>query len=114
MGLEAVIESREPEIGAIQGVVLPPTVSLADGFNAEEPYAGGTGAWMIQDGGLRVENHDVAPLRVVLDTVAFSNGQPRVLELEDGAGKSSRARPSPAMRNGSSSAPSRSGPAPRR
>ncbi len=85
--LEAAIEKRQPEIGAIQGVVLPvPTVSLAGGFNAEEPYAGGTGAWMIQDGGLRVENHDVVPLRVVLDTVAFSNGQPRVLELEDGGG----------------------------
>ena len=87
MDLEAAIESRQPEIAAIQIVVLPtPTVSFTDGFNTEEPYAGGTGAWMIQDGGLRVENHDVAPLRVVLDTVAFSNGQPRVLELEDGGG----------------------------
>ena len=86
--LEAAIEAHQPEIAKGQKVILPPpTVAVAGGFNPAEPYNGSTGNWMIQNGEIRVENGDVTPLRVAIRAVAFSNGQPRVLELRDDSGK---------------------------
>ena len=88
MDLEAAIEAHQPEIAKGQKVILPPpTVAVAGGFNPAEPYNGSTGNWMIQNGEIRVENGDVTPLRVAIRAVAFSNGQPRVLELRDDSGK---------------------------
>ncbi len=86
--LEAAIEAHQPEIAQIQGGLLPPpSVTLGGGFNAPEPFNGATGSWMIQDGVIRIENHDVTPLRVVISAVAFSNGQPRTVRLLDSAGR---------------------------
>jgi hypothetical protein len=85
--LEAAIEAHGAEIQRRQLVILPPpSVAAAQGFNPSEPYNGSTGSWMIQDGRLEVENHDVTPLRVAISAVAFSNGRPRVVELQDGSG----------------------------
>ena len=86
--LEAAIETHHAEIARRQGVLLPsPTVAAGGGFNPSEPYNGGTGNWMIQDGRLEIENDDVTPLRVAVTALAFANGRPRVLELHDQAGK---------------------------
>jgi hypothetical protein len=88
LGLEAAVEAHMKEINAVQGEVLPPPlVAAGSGFNPKEPYKSSTGAWMIQDGRLEIENRDVTPLRVVITAVAFSNGRPRVLELRTESGK---------------------------
>jgi hypothetical protein len=86
--LETVIEARKPELIKLQaGLLPPPSVAVGAGFNPSEPYNGSTGSWMIQDGRLGVVNSDVMPLRVAISAVAFSNGQPRTVELLDGAGR---------------------------
>ncbi len=86
--LESAIEAHGPELARRQGLVLPaPAITVGRGFNPPEPYNGAPGNWMIQDGQLEVENEDVAPLRIAVTAVAFSNGQPRGLELLDRSGK---------------------------
>ena len=86
--LEAAVETHQQEILRIQPVILPPpSVSIGAGFNAVEPFDGSTGNWMIQDGVLHIENHDVTPLRVAISAIAFSNGRPRTVRLLDRAGR---------------------------
>jgi hypothetical protein len=88
VGLESAIESRMPELLRRQGILLPsPTVAAGGGFNASEPYNRAPGSWMIQNGRLEIENDDVAPMRIAISALAFSNGTPRTLELLDRKGK---------------------------
>jgi hypothetical protein len=59
-----------------------PGVSFGVGFDAAEPFDGSTGRWLVENGRLTIQT--VAAMSVTLDTVAFSNGLSRTLELLEG------------------------------
>jgi hypothetical protein len=83
--LERVLHQDRFVIAVLEGLGLPPP-QFESGFNDPEPYQSTTGRWLAGEGRLGVSNQTGSPLRVVLSGLAFSNGQPRLLEVEDGAG----------------------------
>jgi hypothetical protein len=81
----AALRANQPTIAALQGLE-PPAVTTGEGFNAPELYNGATSAWMIQDGRLEIDNAGPS-MQVVLTGFAFANQRPRMLDVEDDAGR---------------------------
>jgi hypothetical protein len=77
------LQANASELAALEGVA--PTFVYGSGFNAPEVFDGGTSRWMIEDGELDFDAG--LPTRVTLTGLAFSNQEPRLLELIGAGGR---------------------------
>jgi hypothetical protein len=85
LSIAKALTSNEGIIATLEGLTAP-AVTFGTGFNDPEPYNGTTGRWMIQDGGLEVDNAG-ASMKVSLRGLVFANEQPRILEVLDPTGR---------------------------
>jgi hypothetical protein len=72
-------------LAALQGIIAPP-LGYGSGFNSPEPFKGGSGRWMVQNGELTLANAARAE-EITITGLAFSNQAPRVLELRAADGR---------------------------
>jgi hypothetical protein len=80
----AALRENAAVVGQLQELSSP-SVTYGSGFNASEQYLGETSRWMIQDGQLQVSSAETSD--VILKGLAFSNQQPRELELTNTKGE---------------------------
>ncbi len=82
--LARLMGSNIAELAGLQSVTAP-SLAYGSGYNAPEQYSGRTSRWLIQDGQLELDPQ-VSTL-VSISGLAFSNQEPRLLELRDGSGR---------------------------
>jgi hypothetical protein len=82
--LTQALRGNAVELASLAG--FQPTVSYRSGFNTAEQFEGRTSRWMIQDGELDIDAARHA-MQITLTGAAFSNGVPRLLEVETADGR---------------------------
>jgi hypothetical protein len=79
------LRQNESTIAALERL-QPPSLEVISGAYAPEPFNGDEGRWMHGDTVIQLHNAQ-PPMTMRLTGLAFSNGGPRVLEVEDGSGR---------------------------
>ncbi len=85
VGITGALEASRYLLAARQGLT-PPSLGFEGGFNPPERYFQALSRWMIDGGEIEVENTNAA-VEVELTGAAFSNQQPRLLELLGSGGR---------------------------
>jgi hypothetical protein len=83
--IDAVLRAKALEIATREGL-LPLQADYVAGFQDKEPLGLSSGRWLIQDGWLDIDS--VRPgQEVMFEGSAFANQRPRLLEIENTAGR---------------------------
>ncbi len=84
MNIAAELRRRAAEVASIESLATP-RLSFGSHFQTPVRIGGASGRWLTQDGVLEVDNGGAAEEAELVGRV-FSDGRPRLLEVEDVAG----------------------------